>query len=321
MASLHAASSEDGWIHGLCKTILEASSVWYVKHLVFPLVISFPPAIILFFVSRESAKSSLPKGAQDLANDHMIPIVICVALYPVVMKALGELVRYNAQPRRAVSTKDLVALSSVLEEAASIKLTNALRAIKENVGAKKKSDVVLSHLLKPQEQYERLVAATYDFFSTIDTRSSYRVGLMRIDSSGAPVEWQAYSPPGRVPRMSPEALGAPASCISRCVSAKTIIVVGDVIKEAEKKRKDKRRFIAGVAGKEAGSQICMPVLNKDSGAVEMVLCVAAGGAHALDEGAHRVYEQLLAPIISRLQYERCLEVLSSEKSRDTKVAA
>lgn len=319
MASLHAASSDDGLAHRFFKWFSGFSEIWYVKHFVLPLIYSFPPALTLLFISKDSLKSGLPGAVQDFLNENLVLIVIFVLVYPVLLKGAGEFVRVKAKPRRAISVKDMVALSSALEEAAAVKLTNAVTAANKQGVGKGRSDAVLSLLVKPQEQYERLTAATYDFFATIDPNSSYRVGLMRVEG-GQLAGWLSYSPPGRVPRMDHRALSAPASCVSRCVAAKTIVVVGDVVKEAGKKKQEDRRFVSGVAGKEPGSQICAPVLNRQTGTVDLVLCVAANGAGVFDEGAVRVYEQLLAPIISRLQYERCLEGLSLGGVRDAKAA-
>lgn len=319
MASLHAASSNDGLFHECCKLIFSASKRWYVRHIILPLIVSAPPALILLVVSKEGVKAALPQPVINFVDNHPLILIGGVVLYPLLLKGLGALVEARAQPRRAVDTRDLVALLSVLEEAASVKMANALRAAKEPL-VRRKFEQLVSHTFKPQEQYERLTSATYDFFSTIDTGSSYRVGLMRIQN-GKPVSWSAYSPAGRVPRMTPADLGAPASCISRCIQTKSIVVVSDVVKEAAKKRKEDRRYVAGVTSGESGSQICMPVPNRETGAIDMVLCVAAGTAGAFDEGAARVYEQLLMPIVSRLQYEVCLENLLQRGVREEEKAA
>lgn len=322
MGKVHTPSSADGAINKICKSLVGFSDHWILKFLVAPVLLTSLPAIILLFFSREQMRVYLPDwagGKGGVFDQHPVLVVVGAIVFPVLAKALWAGITHAAEPSRKLSVEDLVILTNALGEVVGEKLTRFAGVGKSWIGNPRKRELhEFMEIAKPKEQIRLLAKAIYGLFNSIDSTAEFRVGLIRI-SDGKPIEWIAYFPAGRIPRMSPEDLSVPTSTVSRAIKHQRAVIVEDIKKELDKKNKDDRNFVKGVASNEAGSQLCYPITDSLSGRVAFVITVAGNSSGSLRKASLPIYEWLIERVAVRIQVENCLEVMG--KSHDEKAEA
>ena len=330
MASMHAPASSNERIRKICLWIVKNTDSILWRHLFSPIFLGLIPALTILFLTKEKLSNDLKAvTGVDLVNNNYALILIGLPLIlPILAKALGAAIEVYSKPEKELERNDLLLLLASIRAVVGEKLDRFTDAAKNAKRLHKTAGQVFLEITQPDRQIRQLTRSAYAIFEALDASTEYRVGLLKI-VQGKPVEWVAYFPEGRVPRMKPKDLAAETSTVSRCIEKKKIIVIDDIQKEIKKKSKADRNYVAGFIEKgEAGAQICYPIFDTVSQEVSYVLTVAGRKNGCLKANRYAIYEWIIEQIATRIQLEHCLKVIkesvcekgSGEESHEKAIA-
>jgi len=324
---MHEPRVKDFWGKSLCREIVKVCESWLVKYIARPILFLGPPIFVSTLAVRDSLREDIVtyagEGVGNFLNNSALIIIVGTYLYVVLVKALYAAIRSYAKPARQLETGDLFALIKAIDIVVGDK-TKRFNSEAKHRG--RQSDFcgrkTFLQITRPDQQIPLLTAGVRSVFEYMGSKdTALRVGLIKIEND-KPVDWYSFDPASSPPRTPAADLGAPTSTVSRCIKARSIIVVENVAKELAKKTKGERRFMKGNFQEgDEGSQLCYPVIHPATNCVEYVITIAGNRASCLVEKHAELYAWVIEHFAVRITMEHSLLILREKALESEKRSA
>lgn len=304
----------------ICRAVVKICEGFFVKNVVYPVVIVLPPAVMMAVAQRSELKTEVSKLAPSLGEmlttTTALAVLIGAPLYMVLVKTIYAAIKNYSKPGRELSKPEIISILNAIEIAVNAK---SIRMATGARGALGKGSICPKETFRditlPGQQMSLLTTGIHAVFERLSGETiDFKVGLLKVEN-GKPTEWLAFHPQAIAPSMTAEELTHRTSTVSCCLRSKKIVIVDDIEKELRKKE-DKRRYVASSAeAKEKGSQLCFPVTHPATGKIQLVITIAGDKANSLIERHSDLYEWVLKHFVVRLSLEQSLLIMK-EKAND-----
>lgn len=295
-----------------CRSIVNFTERGFARHILRHLAFVLPPAAASYIAFDQSHELLKPFGTfGELLTQSSFLLLVLAWIWVILLKELHSALSHFAKPEQELTRDDLVAILQALYKPVSKKV-DRMRSAAQTVlktDHTTSADAVFKTITQPLDQMKQLTESIHELFQELaPTNSFWKTRLYEV-TSARPSECVAYYPSGQAPTTSLEALGAPTSTISRCISSKQLQIVEDIPKELSKKAKRHRRCIKGSSNASNGAIICAPILHPVSSEVVFVLCITSDETLAIKESLEPYYRWLLDHFFARFMIETSLLVM------------
>ncbi|MBU2874162.1 hypothetical protein [Marinobacter salexigens] len=239
---MHEPRIKESWGKSLCRRTVRVCESWFVKHIARPILFLFPPILVTTLAVRQGLHADVVEFAGEsvgnFLNSSALIIIVGTYVYVVLMKAAYAAIRSYAKPARQLETGDLFALLKAIDIVVGDKTKRFNSEAKLRMKA---ADVcgrkTFLQITRPDQQIPLLIAGIRSVFEFMGSKNTaFRVGLIKIEND-KPVDWYSFDPASSPPRTPAADLKAPTSTVSRCIKARSIVVVENIGKELAKKTK------------------------------------------------------------------------------------
>jgi hypothetical protein len=299
----------DSWSRQACRKLVGFCEDGVFRHVLRHILFVAPPAAATLLIRGGSITSTWlaalgPTG--EIIQKSSIHLFVGAWIWVVGCKEIFSLIKKYARPASELTRDDVLKILENISAVVSKKAARMDGKVKQLCrSAAVSGDTAFSSITKPDDQLKLLTVAVHGVFAAIDQKNSaWKVRLCLV-RSGNPIEWFHWEPFENKPRMDIGDLTAPSSALSRCISSRDYVVVEDMAKEAQKKKKDDRRCVRGKAMDFQGSIICAPIGDLSAG-VGFVLCISSDSKLALRENLRELYVWILQHFILRFSIETSL---------------
>jgi len=324
---MHEPRIKESWGKSLCRATVRFCESWFVQYIARPILFLGPPILVSTLAIRESLRVDIVEFAGErvgeFLNNSALIIIVGTYIYVVVVKALYAAIRSYAKPARELETGDLFALIKAIDIVVGDKTKRFNSEAKPKASA---SDFcgrkTFLQITRPDQQIPLLTAGVRSIFEYMGSKdTAFRVGLIKVEND-KPVDWYSFDPASSPPRTPAIDLKAPTSTVSRCIKARSIIVVENITKELSKKTKGERRFMKGnFQDGEEGSQLCYPVIHPATNNIEYVITIAGNRTSCLVEKHAELYAWVIEHFAMRITMEHSLLILRERAIESAKRSA
>lgn len=319
MSSSFVPVSKSGKFKRLCRWLTQKAGWWANKYLVAPLLLSLMPSIVMLILVRDQYRSQLESELGfTFSNLGLLITAILSLLWPAVLRAIWAFVEAKSVPERELTRDDLLLVLNAVSIVIGDKLDRFSAEVRRQQSTPPHASGadIFQRITQPDAQVRALVNGVHAIFSALDTSTRFRVGLLDIVND-KPVRWAQYFPAGRVARTTPDELSVSSSTVMRCISRKRTVVVDDIQRELDKKKKEDRSYVkCNTDVNEEGCQLCYPIFDKPTAKVRFVLTIAGSRKDALCCRLTPIYDWILEQFSMRIQLEACLSTLKETIHED-----
>ena len=292
-----------------------------IKHIVGPIVVVLPPALVTLTVSKETIKTEMVRllgpNIGTFLNESALILYIGAFIYLQFLKALYALMEERSKPRRELDRNDLVALMGAIGVVVDDKANRFIRAVKKAITGNptfSSDETIFQEITQPEQQIGLLVTGIRTIFEqSIDQKNTaFHVGLVTV-SNGRPVDWAFYVPPTPGPRIHASDLDHSESTVFHCIKKRRTILIEDVIKEARKPPGKRQYRDFGLEGNANGSLLCYPLIHSATESIEYVLTIYGDSKKSLEYKYRELYEWVIRHFSTRIMLEHSLLMLKERR--------
>ncbi|MGB1868328.1 MAG: hypothetical protein ACPHLL_03500 [Porticoccaceae bacterium] len=176
-----------------------------------------------------------------------------------------------------------------------------------NKGDSSDPDQVFKSIAQPDQQIYFTVNTIWKFLEKISGNLGFDVRLAEIGPLGELVGW--YTHGGEPPKHDISELDCADSALRYCVSKKSVVVIPDIQKEAEKTVDQHYHMFEE---HEKGSLLCYPIYHKPTKSYPYVLFIKTNKAGYFTAGREEYYKWLYDQFGLRLGLEHSLRLLKGD---------
>jgi hypothetical protein len=228
-----------------------------------------------------------------------------VTLYQLLPKIANSVARKSG----ILTLEDALILKEAFEDIVSLKADRVGGECESLIvnGKQAQPDQVFQSITQPDQQIYFTVNAIWKFLEKIAGNVSFDVRLAEIGTKGELLSW--YTHGGEPPRHTIAELDCADSALRHCVNTKSVVVIPDIQKEAEKKVGQHYHMFEK---HEKGSVLCYPIYHRPTRSYPYVLCIKAHRANHFTAGGEDYYKWLFDQFGLRLELEHSLRLLKGD---------
>lgn len=270
------------------------------------------PALIL---SYSTVKFQQPLPYQMELQDYLSsqPSRVVVLLSWSVIGAMliqitdGVINMFN--DRYILQTYELTAFVSAVDRIVGSKLgrfekysTKTLSEVHSITDSKAFQDIT-----QPDSQIENIIRNLFMLFVTLTKDDSLHIVLAKMES-GAPVSWIKFMPDDKFPDNSILQRDRDKCLFSHCARKKQAIVIPDIEKHLA--TESKKFFVPTEPNSSnAGSIICYPIINEQTGVVMAALSLKSNKPFVFHDYFDKKYSYMITSFIKRIRLEMALQTI------------
>lgn len=280
-------------------------SIWWVRYLIIPLVLTGPAFFLVSYYTRQGVKNMFDAylGADFVSfiNKYSIIIFIISILLTYIWSVIHAILDNLTSPKDNLTIVHAVTL---LESFERIVAEKAHRFTAELNDFRKKNSItteqVFNTITKPDQQIIFIIYTLFAFLKCIDKNADFRVRLVEIKDN-RPAGWFAFAPEHPYPQTDIEDLQHPDSTISACLKTRRMEIVESISAEV---KKNNRKCV--VTDDRNGSILCYPIYQAATKSWPYVISLYVDKEGFFKKSHKDFYRLILDQFALRIQLEHSL---------------
>ena len=276
-------------------------------------VLNVLPILLFLYFTREPVAAVLNQNLSvsvvQWLSSYSLGLFLGAVLFLAIYNFLPKIANAIAKKSGILKLEDALILKEAFEDIVGIKYDRIGGECETFLSKGDNSDPgqLFKSINQPDQQIYFTVNTIWKFLEKISGNVGFDVRLAEIGLEGELLSW--YTHGGEPPRHDISELDCPDSALRHCVATKSVVVIPDIQKEAEKTVDQHYHMFEE---SEKGSVLCYPIYHRPSRSYPYVLCIKASKVNYFTAGREDYYKWLYDQFGLRLGLEHSLRLLKGD---------